>query len=113
MINPGSQPMRPPVRRGLNSIPQSIMILNRAVMELQRTENDYNGHRQSALDACNKALDELKGLAKEANLPMPGARPFMPPAQRPMPPGGTPPPGAPQQPSGAPVPPPAPGTPNQ
>lgn len=36
--------------------------LTRAKMELERSKEDYDGHRQSAIDACDKAIHELESI---------------------------------------------------
>jgi hypothetical protein len=38
--------------------------LKNAKQQLQRSTEDYNGHRQSAIDACDKAMQELTAVAQ-------------------------------------------------
>ena len=99
---PMARPTRPPLSgaaRSLISLRGAVVYLDRAMMDLQRNDNDFNGHRQAAIDACAKARAELAEIAKEAGLPlppqrgMPGAmqqRPGVPPPPaKPMPPPST------------------------
>ncbi len=69
---------------------RAITDLRAVKMELQRTEGDLGGHKNSAIAACDKAMLELTEALKA--LPSPP-----PPAQRPtpLPPGATPLPAAP------------------
>jgi len=72
--------------------------------ELQRSQEDYGGHKDSAIAACEKAMDELDAVMK--TLPVPVSPQRMSP-----PPGGPTPPPSVQQPvpppAGQPVPPPS------
>lgn len=43
---------------------QASMVLKRAKTELERGTNDYDGHRQSAIEACDKALQEMDAVQK-------------------------------------------------
>jgi len=100
---PGAPPMqRPPMRnRNLYSIRAAVMTLNRAINDLQHSDNDFDGHRQAAIDACKQANEELQAIAKLANIPL------GPPPGRPMPPpGAMRPPPAPQAGGNGAVPPP-------
>lgn len=89
------------------SVPMAVRSLQDVKRGLQASQDDMSGHKQSAIDACDKALEELQAIMKVLPAPQP-------PPQRPgagMPPGGTPPgtppPAAPQTPppAGAPQPP--------
>jgi len=94
---PGPRPLPSPgarVRPGSN-YRQVIMILKRTKMDLQRATDDYDGHRQSALDACDKAVQELEAVqtsiqakaaaaaaaAQQAPAPAPAPTPTPAPAQ--------------------------------
>jgi hypothetical protein len=70
---------------------QATFSLRRAKMELEHTTNDFNGHRQSAIDACAKAITELEAIqaseqaaaqaaaaAKATNAPPPATAPAIP-----------------------------------
>jgi hypothetical protein len=98
---PGGAPRLNPTARGLLSIRPAVTTLDRALNDLQRSENDFGGHRQAAIDACTKAKEELTEIAKQAGIPIPPQR--MPGMMMPRP-GMVPPPGA----NGAPPPQPAP-----
>jgi hypothetical protein len=43
---------------------QASSVLKRAKMELQRATDDFDGHRQSAIEACDKAIQELDAVQK-------------------------------------------------
>jgi hypothetical protein len=51
--------------------------------ELQRSQDDFGGHKDSALEACDKAMQELEAVMKAAPpQPSPVQNPQTPPAQR-------------------------------
>ena len=92
---PNFHPM-PPRGRMIGLYRQSVRMLTMAKADLQRSKDDFNGHRQSALDACTKAIQELEAVqaaisAKDAkpaepiNAPSPSATsaPSSPPATQP------------------------------
>ena len=62
---PGMRPGGPPPgfrgRPGA-SYRQAIGILKRAKADLERSKEDFDGHRQSAMDACDKAMQELQAV---------------------------------------------------
>jgi len=100
---PGPRPMpRPmPARPG-----QPRMYVQRALAELRRvktslqgSQEDYGGHKDSAIAACDKALEELDAVMKAMPVPTPPQRPGMPPGAQqnltPLPPGAKAPPTAP------------------
>ena len=64
--NPGNFHPMPPQFRGRQSpvFRQALGILRRAKMELSRSQQDYDGHRQSAMDACDKAMQELQAVVQ-------------------------------------------------
>lgn len=69
----------PPQFRGRmrNSFQPTFMSLKHAKMELERSTDDFGGHRQSAIDACDKAIQELDAVIKAQaaaarQLPPPG-----------------------------------------
>ena len=41
-------------------IRRAIAALERAKTDLQRANHDFGGHRAEALEACNKAIEQLK-----------------------------------------------------
>jgi hypothetical protein len=84
--NPGAPRPNPGAR--LFSVRNSIGSLDRVMADLKRSTNDFDGHRESAIDACAKAKEELLAVAKSAGIPIPPTRM---PGQRPM---GVPPPAA-------------------
>lgn len=67
---PGGRSM-PPHGRAIGLYHQSIRMLTMVKSELERSKDDYNGHRQSALDACTKALAELQAVQEAALAEMP------------------------------------------
>jgi hypothetical protein len=54
------------MRRGRpgNSYRAGVAILTRVLADLQTSKDDFDGHRQSAIDACTKALQELQAVQK-------------------------------------------------
>jgi len=62
---PGGRPGGPPPgfrgRPGA-SYRQAIGMLKRVKMDLERSKEDFDGHRQSAMDACDKAVQELEAV---------------------------------------------------
>ena len=110
---PGRRPMGPMTGRPLRmSVPMAVRSLQDVKRGLQAAQDDVGGHKQSAIDACDKALEELQEVMKV--LPAPQPPPQRPGAAFPgaaVPPGGTPPgtppPAAPQTPppAGTPQPP--------
>jgi hypothetical protein len=61
--------MRQGMRPGMRGRPdiiyrQASSILKRAKMDLERATEDFDGHRQSAIDACDKAIQELDAVQK-------------------------------------------------
>jgi hypothetical protein len=83
-----SSPPRPNPQARLFSVRSAIMSLDRVMLDLKRSSNDFDGHKQSAIDACVKTREELMAVAKAAGIPIPPPRL---PGQRPM---GVPPPGS-------------------
>ena len=75
-------------------ITRALSDLRMVKAELQRSQDDFGGHKNYALEACDKAALELEAVMK--TLPAPPS-----PQRVPQPPGGTAPP-----PSSVPVPPP-------
>jgi hypothetical protein len=55
---------------GFRSTPQhqsfraAVMALRRAKLELQHSKDTFNGHQQTAIDACDKAIQELEIVAR-------------------------------------------------
>lgn len=41
---------------------QVIFMLKRTKMDLERSKDDYDGHRQTAMEACDKAIQELEAV---------------------------------------------------
>ena len=58
---------------GLTAMPeqqscrQAIMALNRAKLQLQHSKDDFGGHQQSAIDACDKAIKELEVVIRNSH----------------------------------------------
>src|SRR5580658_10212459 len=52
------------MRQGRPVFARALSDLRMAKLELQRTEGDLGGHKQSALEACDKALQELAEVIK-------------------------------------------------
>jgi hypothetical protein len=77
---------RPNPQMRLFSVRNSIGSLDRVIADLKRSENDFDGHKQSALDACVKAREELVAVAKAAGIPLPPVR--QPGRPMPVPPAG-------------------------
>jgi len=80
---------------------RAVFDLQRAKAELQRSTNDFEGHRESAITACDTALVELQAVMKSAG----PQQPMMQRPQMPAPPPQQSPPPVPM-PSPTPVPPP-------
>lgn len=59
---PGSRPFPTRGGRMVGMYHQTIRMLTMIKGDLDRSKEDYNGHRQSALDACNKAIEELQAV---------------------------------------------------
>jgi hypothetical protein len=60
-------PTGSPAARARNEIMlyrRTASYLKNAKQQLQRSTEDYNGHRQSAIDACDKAMQELTAVAQ-------------------------------------------------
>lgn len=92
MMAPGATPGAPrgnPAMRNLMSIRGALASMDRVIADLQRNENDFEGHRQAAIDACTKARAELAEIAKQAGIPLPPKRGTPGMMQRPV---GVPPP---------------------
>jgi hypothetical protein len=90
----------PPPRFGRQRLAfsRTLSDLRMAKMELQHSSGDLGGHKDSAMQACDKAIEELTAAMK--------ALPVPPPPQRPMePPSGINPPPAPPQAAPPPTPP--------
>jgi hypothetical protein len=60
---------------------RALTALQQAKMELQRSTNDFDGHRDSAMEACDKAIVELQAVVKVAG----PQQPMMPRPQPPIP----------------------------
>ena len=52
----------PPRGRPGNSYHQAVAMLKHVKMDLERSKDDFDGHRQSAMDACDKAVQELEAV---------------------------------------------------
>ena len=52
-------------RTGMN-YRNAVMLLKRAKTDLENSKDDFDGHRQSALDACDKAIQELEAVQTAA-----------------------------------------------
>ena len=71
---------------GLQSYRQTIMALRRAKLDLQHAKDTLNGHQQTAIDACDKAIEELECVVRSTGTNAP-YRPQLasPPAAKPVP----------------------------
>jgi len=78
------QPMR--TMAGLQSYRQTIMALRRAKLDLQHAKDTLNGHQQTAIEACDKAIEELECVVRSTGTNAP-YRPQLasPPAAKPVP----------------------------
>ena len=61
------QQVAAPIKKGAGArrerhpeIRKAITALERAKADLQRANHDFGGHRAEALEACNKAIEQLK-----------------------------------------------------
>jgi hypothetical protein len=45
-----------------NNYQRTTFFLKQAKADLERSSQDYDGHRQSAIDACDKAIHELDAV---------------------------------------------------
>jgi hypothetical protein len=87
---PGLVPAPPPGQRPMPQRPhQPRIFINRALndlrmvkAELQRSQDDFGGHKESALEACDKAMLELEAVMKATPAPQPS------PVQNPQSPAG-------------------------
>ena len=50
------------------SFRQAIMALRHAKLELQHSKDTFNGHQQTAIDACDKAIQELEIVARPTGI---------------------------------------------
>lgn len=70
---------------------RALFSLQQTKLELQHATNDFDGHRESALAACDKAITELEAVMKAAGMrpmpmqPRPQMRPMPQPAPAPQP----------------------------
>jgi len=74
---------------------RAISDLRAAKIQLQRGTNDFEGHKDSAIQACDKAMEELQAVMKivlaeqQKEMPPPAAQPpgqlSAPPAAQPAP----------------------------
>jgi len=74
VLNPnfGTQPGHPSFR-------QAIMALRRAKLELQHSKDTFNGHQKPAIDACDKAIQELETVVRTSGSPPSWSPQFTPP----------------------------------
>src|SRR5271170_7205885 len=71
---------RPNPQARLFTVRASIISLDRVMADLKRQDSDFEGHKQTAIDACAKAKEELMAVAKVAGIPI---APMRAPGQRP------------------------------
>ena len=78
---PGMSPRSSGFRAGppRQSFNQAIVALRRARLDLQNSTNNFNGHQQSALDACDKAIQELETVVQSSGANPPLVPPAAPP----------------------------------
>jgi hypothetical protein len=99
---PGQRPP-PRARQPRIFITRALNDLRMVKADLERSQDDFGGHKDSAIEACQKAMDELQAVMKasppqpapQPNAQPPGAGAPPPPSLRMTPPAGTPPAGAP------------------
>jgi hypothetical protein len=101
--NPGPRPggITPGFRgrAGMMNYRNTVMMLKRVKADLENSKEDYDGHRQSAIDACDKAMQELEAVQKsiQAAQAAKAAAARAAAAQQTPPPDATPAPAAPNQ----------------
>jgi hypothetical protein len=80
----GPQAVRRPRIQGLPMASRAIMELNQVKAQMEGSTNDFGGHRESCIAACDKAIEELSAVitASGGRPPRPFVRPV-----RPLPPG--------------------------
>jgi hypothetical protein len=60
---------------------RSIIFLKQSKTQLERSDSDFGGHKQSAIAACDKAIEELEAAMKAAPpTPKPPSGPQPPPS---------------------------------
>jgi len=95
-------PRQPPRSRGPQPVfSRAVNDLRMAKMQLQRSTNDFEGHRDAAIQACDKASEELEAIIKIAIAEQQKEQPpqaGQPPLQPSAPPAATPPSAPPQSP---------------
>ena len=67
--NPGGRPGGPPGFRrgpGANNYHGIANALKRVKADLEKSKDDFDGHRQSAIDACEKAAQDLEAVSVAA-----------------------------------------------
>jgi hypothetical protein len=93
-------PMPPRARQPRMFVQRALGDLKQVKMALQGSQEDFGGHKDSAIAACDKALEELDAVMKAMPHPTPPQRPGVPPGGQfqqnltPLPPAGGNPPGA-------------------
>jgi hypothetical protein len=95
---PGPRPLPPRARQPRIFVQRAVADLRQVKMVLQNSQEDFAGHKESAIEACDKALAELEAVMKAIPQPTPPQRPAQPPAV------SNPPPAAPAQPAAPPQP---------
>lgn len=80
----GTPIVRRPRVQGLPMASRAIMELNQVKAQMEGSTNDFGGHRESCIAACDKAIEELSAVitASGGRPPRPFVRPV-----RPLPPG--------------------------
>jgi hypothetical protein len=69
---------------GPQSYRQTIMALRRAKLDLQHAKDTLNGHQQTAIEACDKAIEELECVVRTSGTNAPFRPQFAsPPAAKP------------------------------
>jgi hypothetical protein len=90
--------MPPRPRQPRIFVQRAVADLRQVKMVLQNSQEDFGGHKESAIEACDKALAELEAVMKAIPQPTPPQRPAPPPAV------SNPPSAAPAQPAAPPQP---------
>lgn len=93
---PGPRPMPPRMRQPRMFVQRALFDLKQVKAALEHSEGDLGGHKDSAIEACDKATAELDAVLKA--MPMPAQGAGAPPRSsfqnnlNRIPPAGTPPP---------------------
>jgi len=73
MPPPGPKPM-PPKRTARPLFSHALADLRMVKAELQHSQDDFDGHKDSAIEACDKTIQELSAILKTMPAPPPPQR---------------------------------------